>query len=102
MAAHVADFRAGISVDADLDDADRAAGRRIDCPVLALLGDRYNDASNHGLLATRRDGPHRTSPSRDGRSRAGTASPRSCPASSSTSRSPSSVSGGLASIDRLI
>ena len=30
------DYRAGATVDVEYDDADRAAGRRIDCPVLVL------------------------------------------------------------------
>jgi haloacetate dehalogenase len=34
------DYRAGASVDLDHDDADRAAGRRIECPVLVLWGAR--------------------------------------------------------------
>jgi haloacetate dehalogenase len=34
------DYRAGATVDRDLDEADRAAGRRITCPTLALWGDR--------------------------------------------------------------
>ncbi len=32
------DYRAGASVDVEHDDADRAAGRRITCPVLVLWG----------------------------------------------------------------
>jgi haloacetate dehalogenase len=34
------DYRAGATIDVALDDADRAAGRRIACPVLALWGAR--------------------------------------------------------------
>ena len=34
------DYRAGATVDRELDEADRAAGRRITCPTLALWGDR--------------------------------------------------------------
>ena len=34
------DYRAGASIDTALDEADRAAGRRIRCPVLALWGAR--------------------------------------------------------------
>lgn len=34
------DYRAGASIDLALDEADRKAGRRIACPVLALWGDR--------------------------------------------------------------
>jgi haloacetate dehalogenase len=52
IAASCADYRAGATFDADLDDADRAAGRAIEVPVLALWGDRRNDAANAGFLAT--------------------------------------------------
>jgi haloacetate dehalogenase len=34
------DYRAGATYDYDLDEADRAAGRRIDCPLLVLWGGR--------------------------------------------------------------
>jgi haloacetate dehalogenase len=34
------DYRAGATIDRALDDADRAAGRQIDCPVLCLWGRR--------------------------------------------------------------
>ena len=34
------DYRAGATVDDELDEADRAAGRRIECPVLALWSSR--------------------------------------------------------------
>lgn len=34
------DYRAGATVDRELDEADRAAGRRIACPTLALWGER--------------------------------------------------------------
>ena len=34
------DYRAGAAIDRQLDDADRAAGRRITCPVLCLWGRR--------------------------------------------------------------
>jgi haloacetate dehalogenase len=34
------DYRAGAGIDDELDEADRAAGRRITCPVLALWGAR--------------------------------------------------------------
>ena len=40
IAATCADYRAGATVDFDLDDADRAAGRKIGCPMLALWGGR--------------------------------------------------------------
>lgn len=38
-----ADYRAGLSVDLDHDRADRAAGRRIACPVLALWARQGSD-----------------------------------------------------------
>ncbi|MBI2766779.1 MAG: alpha/beta hydrolase [Chloroflexi bacterium] len=34
------DYRAGATIDLELDRADRAAGRRITCPMLVLWGDR--------------------------------------------------------------
>jgi haloacetate dehalogenase len=34
------DYRAGATIDFDLDAADLAAGRRIECPMLALWGER--------------------------------------------------------------
>ena len=37
------DYRAGATIDCDLDAADRDAGRRIACPMLALWGDRGGD-----------------------------------------------------------
>ena len=37
------DYRAGATIDCDLDAADRDAGRRITCPMLALWGDRGGD-----------------------------------------------------------
>ncbi len=37
------DYRAGATIDCDLDAADRDAGRRIGCPMLALWGDRRGD-----------------------------------------------------------
>ncbi len=37
------DYRAGVTVDLEHDGADRAAGRRIACPVLALWGERFID-----------------------------------------------------------
>ena len=33
------DYRAGATIDVELDRADREAGRRITCPMLALWGD---------------------------------------------------------------
>ena len=32
------DYRAGATIDRELDDADLAAGRQIECPVLVLWG----------------------------------------------------------------
>jgi haloacetate dehalogenase len=40
VAAMCEDYRAGATVDAEHDDADRAAGRRIECPVLVLWAAR--------------------------------------------------------------
>jgi haloacetate dehalogenase len=45
------DYRAGIGIDSALDRADRAAGRRIACPMLALWGDRSRFAKQHDFLA---------------------------------------------------
>jgi haloacetate dehalogenase len=52
IAATCADYRAGATFDADLDEADRSAGRTIDSPVHALWGDRRSDAANEAVLAT--------------------------------------------------
>jgi haloacetate dehalogenase len=52
IAASCADYRAGATFDADLDEADRRAGRTIGCPVHALWGDRRRDAANAAFLAT--------------------------------------------------
>ncbi|HET6619531.1 MAG TPA: alpha/beta hydrolase [Dongiaceae bacterium] len=41
IAASCADYRAGYTIDDALDRADRAAGRKIACPVLVLSGDQY-------------------------------------------------------------
>jgi haloacetate dehalogenase len=48
----IAAYRAGATFDADLDDADRAAGHTVGCPVHALWGDRRNDTANDAVLAT--------------------------------------------------
>ena len=37
------DYRAGIGIDCDLDEADRDTGRTIDCPMLALWGDHRGE-----------------------------------------------------------
>jgi haloacetate dehalogenase len=52
IAASCADYRAGATFDAELDDADRRAGTSISCPVHALWGDRRNDAANDAVLST--------------------------------------------------
>jgi haloacetate dehalogenase len=44
----VEDYRAGLGIDRDHDEADRSAGRRIDCPVLALWSSRDDLALLHG------------------------------------------------------
>lgn len=41
IAASCADYRAGYTIDDAQDRADRAAGRKIACPVLVLSGDQY-------------------------------------------------------------
>jgi len=52
IGASCADYRAGATFDTDLDDADRAAGRTITCPVHALWGDRRSDDANRAVLDT--------------------------------------------------
>jgi haloacetate dehalogenase len=41
IAASCADYRAGYTLDDTQDRADRAAGRKIKCPILVLSGDQY-------------------------------------------------------------
>ena len=41
IAASCADYRAGYGIDDALDRADKAAGKKITCPVLVLSGDQY-------------------------------------------------------------
>jgi haloacetate dehalogenase len=41
IAASCADYRAGYGIDDQLDRADRAAGRKIACPVLVISGEQY-------------------------------------------------------------
>jgi haloacetate dehalogenase len=41
IAASCADYRAGYTIDDEMDRADRAAGKKISCPVLVLSGDQY-------------------------------------------------------------
>lgn len=49
------DYRAGATCDRDLDEADRAAGRKIACPTLALWGTAGFPSETSGPLATWRD-----------------------------------------------
>jgi haloacetate dehalogenase len=49
------DYRAGATVDCDHDEADRRAGRRIACPVLALWGAHAKLQSWYDTLAVWRD-----------------------------------------------
>ena len=51
IAAACADYRAGLTTDLAHDDADRAAGRRIACPLLALWGAEESDSGRHDYLA---------------------------------------------------
>jgi haloacetate dehalogenase len=49
------DYRAGATIDRDLDQADRAANRRLDCPVLVLWSTGYlADKANSPLASWRR------------------------------------------------
>jgi haloacetate dehalogenase len=41
IAASCADYRAGYTIDDQIDRADKAAGKRIKCPVFVLSGDQY-------------------------------------------------------------
>jgi len=41
IAAMAADYRAGATIDTELDRADRTAGNRLRCPVLLLRGSQY-------------------------------------------------------------
>lgn len=52
------DYRAGATFDRLLDAADRAAGRRIDCPVLALWGRHYVGKAGADVLAIWRAWAH--------------------------------------------
>ena len=45
--AMVEDYRAGLGIDREHDEADRAAGRQVTCPVL-LLESRDDDLDIHG------------------------------------------------------
>lgn len=55
IAAACNDYRAGATIDLADDEADRAAGRRIACPVLALWGTAGFPAATEGPLAAWRD-----------------------------------------------
>lgn len=46
------DYRAGATIDRELDQADRDAGRRLDCPVLLLWGKGYLGDKARSPLAT--------------------------------------------------
>ena len=79
IAASCADYRAGATFDSDLDEADRAAGRTITCPVHALWGDRRarrptRRSSRRGGAGSAADQPVTGRPCP-----AATSSPRSCP-----------------------
>ena len=49
------DYRAGITLDYQRDEADHAAGRRIQCPTLALWGKRGQLEKHYDVLAVWRD-----------------------------------------------
>jgi haloacetate dehalogenase len=49
------DYRAGATIDCELDEADRVAGRRIACPVLALWAGRNSIHEAYDVLAVWRD-----------------------------------------------
>jgi len=49
------DYRAGLGIDADLDAADKAAGRRIACPLLVLWGERRPERKADQWLAIWRE-----------------------------------------------
>lgn len=51
IAASCADYRAGYTIDDALDREDRAAGRKIACPVLVLTGSDYLQTGETGPLA---------------------------------------------------
>ena len=52
------DYRAGATIDHQLDEADRLAGRRISCPLLALWGTRGKMGEWYDVLAVWRDWAH--------------------------------------------
>lgn len=55
IAAFCEDYRAGATVDYAIDDADREAGKRIECPVLALWGSEGALPAWHDVLAVWRE-----------------------------------------------
>lgn len=59
IAAACADYRMGATLDSDHDAADRAAGRRIACPLLALWGQDGDDMLAKGGRDDGRDDPLR-------------------------------------------
>ena len=80
------DYRAGLRIDRAHEEADRAAGRRIACPMLLLAADagrprhprrpRGDLATLGGRKATQRANPIRPPPSRTGTGRARTGATR--------------------------
>ena len=46
------DYRAGYGIDCEIDLADRNAGRKIECPMLALWGGRGRPHKAQGVIAT--------------------------------------------------
>jgi haloacetate dehalogenase len=49
------DYRANATIDFEIDEADRRAGRRITCPVLVLWSSQDDLADYHDVLAVWRD-----------------------------------------------
>ncbi|MFI0358012.1 alpha/beta fold hydrolase [Actinomadura sp. 9N407] len=49
------DYRAAATIDLEHDDADAAAGRRVECPVLALWGSRGFVGGHYDVVAVWRD-----------------------------------------------
>jgi haloacetate dehalogenase len=49
------DYRAGLGIDAELDRTDKAAGRRIACPLLVLWGERRPERKSDQWLAVWRE-----------------------------------------------
>ena len=55
ISASCEDYRAAASVDLEHDDADAAAGRKVDCPLLALWGARGFVGGHYDVLAAWRE-----------------------------------------------